>query len=93
MREAEEVKDLKIARRVMKDRREALHELAAQDAGRKLLDLAGSAPDIENIPRRRVKSGRGITTEMVREVEDAKLHRSIPSAPAPREEIKTKTRR
>ena len=93
MREAEEEKDLEIARGVMKDNREALHELAAQDTGRKLLDLAESAPDIENIARRKAESGHRITTEMVREVEDTKLRRSIASMPAPPEGSKTKTRK
>jgi hypothetical protein len=93
MREEEEEKDLKIARRVMKDNREALHKLAAQDAGRKLFDLAGSATDIEDIPRRKAESGPGITTEMVREVEDAKLRRVIESLSPLRDENKAKTRK
>lgn len=92
MREADEEKDLEIARGVMKDNREALHELASQDAGRELLDLAGSGPDIEDIPRRKAKSGRRIATEMVREVEDAKLRRAT-AQPAPRQGSKTKTRK
>lgn len=77
MRDAEEEKDLEIARRVMKDNREALHE------------LAGSVPDIEDIPRRKVKSG--ITTEVVREVEGTKLRRA--SLPASREGSKAKKRK
>ena len=93
MREAEEEKDLEIARGVMKDNREAPHELASQDAGRELLDLAGSAPDIENMTRRKAKSGRRATTEIVQEVGDAKLRRAIALQPATREGRKTKTRK
>jgi hypothetical protein len=48
-----EEEEMEIARGVKKDNREALHELSAQDAGRRLLDLPGSAPDIEDIPRRK----------------------------------------
>ncbi len=77
IREAEEENDLEIARRVMRDNRGALHELAE------------SVPDIEDIPRRKVKSG--ITTEMAREVEGTKLRRA--SLPAPREGSKTKRRK
>jgi len=92
-REAEEEMDLAIARGVMKDDREALHELAVQDAGRKLVDLAGNAPEFEDIPRRKVKSGHRVTTEIVRDVEDAKLRTAIASLPAPREGSKTKKRK
>ena len=93
IREGEEQKDMEIARGVMKDNREALHELAAQDAGRKLLDLAGSALDAEDIPRGKAKSGHRITTETVREVEDAKLRKAIASRPPLRGGRKAKTRK
>lgn len=92
IREAEEEKDLEMARGVMKDNREALHQLAAQDAGRNLLDLAGSAPDVEDSPRRKAKSGHSITPAMVREVEDAKLRKAIASMPPPKVVRKAKTR-
>ena len=90
MREAEEQKHLELARAVMKDNREALHQLAVQDVGRKLLDLAGSTPDIEDPPRRKAKSEHRITTAMVRE--DAKLRKATASLPPLRGERKAKTR-
>lgn len=93
MREAEEQKDLAIARGVMKDNREALHELASQDAGGELLDRARSAPGIEAMPHRKAKSGPRITTDMALQMEDAKLRRAIASLPAPGEGHKTTTRK